>query len=82
MTSTLPNDNIRNFDDHITNKLISEIIRDRIKNSGKRFSANDNIANFESPITLFPGFMPIQHSPRIGTKWCEHADLTEIGPTV
>ena len=32
MTSTLPNDNIRNFDDQITNKLISEIIRDRIKN--------------------------------------------------
>ena len=31
MTSTLPNDNIRNFDDQITNKLISEIIRDRIK---------------------------------------------------
>ena len=30
MTSTLPNDNIRNFDDQITNKLISEIIRDRI----------------------------------------------------
>ena len=29
MTSTLPNDNIRNFDDQITNKLISEIIRDR-----------------------------------------------------
>jgi len=26
MTSTLPNDNIRNFDDQITNKLISEII--------------------------------------------------------
>jgi len=34
MTSTLPNDNIRNFDDQITNKLISEIIRDRINNSG------------------------------------------------
>ncbi len=34
MTSTLPNDNIKNFDDQITNKLISEIIRDRIKNSG------------------------------------------------
>ena len=49
MTSTLPNDNIRNFDDQITNKLISEIIRDRIKNSGTRFSANDNIAGFINP---------------------------------
>ena len=49
MTSTLPNDNIRNFDDQITNKLISEIIRDRIKNSGQRFSANDNIADFINP---------------------------------
>ena len=49
MTSTLPNDNIRNFDDQITNKLISEIIRDRIKNSGKRFSANDNISDFINP---------------------------------
>ena len=49
MTSTLPNDNIRNFDDQITNKLISEIIRDRIKNSGTRFSANDDISDFINP---------------------------------
>ena len=49
MTSTLPDDNIRNFDDQITNKLISEIIRDRIKNSGSRFSANDNISDFIHP---------------------------------
>jgi len=49
MTSTLPNDNIRNFDDQITNKLISEIIRDRINNSGTRFSANDNISDFINP---------------------------------
>jgi len=49
MTSTIPNDNIRNFDDQITNKLISEIIRDRIKNAGTRFSANDNIADFINP---------------------------------
>jgi len=49
MTSTLPNDNIKNFDDQITNKLISEIIRDRIKNSGTRFSANDNISDFINP---------------------------------
>jgi len=59
MTSTLPNDNIRNFDDQITNKLISEIIRDRIKNSGTRFSANDNISDFiklssETPIPKAP----------------------------
>ena len=49
MTSTLPNDNIRNFDDQITNKLISEIIRDRIKTSGTRFSAYDNISDFINP---------------------------------
>jgi len=49
MTSTIPNDNIRNFDDQITNKLNSEIIRDRIKNSGTRFSANDNISDFINP---------------------------------
>ena len=49
MTSTLPNDNIRNIDDRITNKLISEIIRDRIKSSDTRFSANDNIAEFINP---------------------------------
>ena len=49
MTSTLPNDNIKNFDEQITYKLISEIIRDRIKNKGVRFSANDNIADFINP---------------------------------
>ena len=49
MTSTLPNDNIKKFDDQITNKLISEIIRDRIKNKGTRFSANDNISDFINP---------------------------------
>ena len=49
MTSTLPNDNIKNFDEKITNKLISEIIRDRIKSKGTRFSANDNIADFINP---------------------------------
>ena len=49
MTSTLPNDNIKNFDEQITNKLISEIIRDRIKSKGKRFSANDNISDFIHP---------------------------------
>ena len=49
MTSTLPNDNIKNIDEKITNKLISEIIRDRIKSKGTRFSANDNIADFINP---------------------------------
>ena len=49
MTSTLPNDNIKNYDEQITNKLISEIIRDRIKSKGTRFSANDNIADFINP---------------------------------
>ena len=49
MTSTLPNDNIKNFDEQISNKLISEIIRDRIKNKGVRFSANDNISDFINP---------------------------------
>ena len=61
MTSTLPNDNIRNFDDQITNKLISEIIRDRIKNSGTRFSANDNISDFINRLFIllfYVGFGP------------------------
>ena len=49
MTSTLPNDNIKNIDEKITNKLISEIIRDRIKSKGTRFSANDNISDFINP---------------------------------
>ena len=49
MTSTLPKDNIKNFDEQITNKLISEIIRDRIKRKGSRYSANDNIAEFINP---------------------------------
>ena len=26
------------------------------------------LANLESPITLLPGLIPIQHSPKIGTK--------------
>jgi len=50
MTSTLPNDNIKkNFDDKISNKLISEIIRDRIKSDHTRFHANDNIADYINP---------------------------------
>ena len=50
MTSTLPNDNIKkNLDDQISNKLVSEIIRDRIKLQKKRFHANDNISEFINP---------------------------------
>ena len=50
MTSTLPNDNLKkNFDDQFSNKLISEIIRDRIKLNKKRFHANDNISDFINP---------------------------------
>ena len=38
MTSTLPNDNIKKtFGEQISNKLISEIIRDRIKSVSYRF---------------------------------------------
>ena len=50
MTSTLPNDNLKkNFGDQISNKLVSEIIRDRIKLNKKRFHANDNISDFINP---------------------------------
>ena len=38
MTSTLPNDNLKkNLGDQISDKLVSEIIRDRIKLQKKRF---------------------------------------------
>ena len=50
MTSTLPNDNIKkSFSDKISNKHISEIIRERIKLNKKRFHANDNISDFINP---------------------------------
>ena len=50
MTSTLPNDNLeKNLGDQISNKLISEIIRDRIKLQKKRVHANDNISEFINP---------------------------------
>ena len=50
MTSTLPNDNIKKtLGDNISNKLISEIIRDRLKINKKRFHANDNISDFINP---------------------------------
>jgi len=48
--STIPSDNIK---DHLENnfpdKLISEIIKDRIKAKNKRFNANDNISEFINP---------------------------------
>ena len=37
MTSTLPNDNLKkNLDEQINNKLVSEIIKDRIKLQKKK----------------------------------------------
>ena len=48
--SITPSDNIKKeIDENISNKLISEIIRDRIKRNKKRFHANDNIADFINP---------------------------------
>ena len=48
--STIPSDNIKNkIDGNISNKLISEIIKERIKNQRGRFHANDNIADYINP---------------------------------
>ena len=48
--SITPSDNIKKeIDENISNKLISEIIRDRIKSQKNRFHANDNIADFINP---------------------------------
>ena len=45
--SIIPSDNIKKeIQDNISNKQISEVIRDRIKLQNKRFHANDNIADF------------------------------------
>ena len=50
MASTIPSDNIKkHMDENISSKLISEIIRDRIKSEKRRFNANDNIADFINP---------------------------------
>ena len=49
MTIT-PSDNIKKeIDENISNKLISEIIRNRIQLHKKRFHANDNISEFINP---------------------------------
>ena len=50
MTSTAPNENIKdNLKEQISCKLVSEIIRERIKANGARFHANDNISDFIQP---------------------------------
>ena len=49
MTIT-PSENIKNkIDKEISDKLISEVIRDRILLQKKRFHANDNISDFINP---------------------------------
>ncbi len=50
MTSTAPNERIRDDkQDNISCKLVSEIIRERIKSDGVRFHANDNISEYILP---------------------------------
>ena len=50
MTSTAPNENIKDdLQEKISCKLVSEIIRERIKSDGARFHANDNIADYILP---------------------------------
>ena len=46
MTSTAPNEDVK---EKITCKLVSEIIRERIKSDGTRFHANDNISKYILP---------------------------------
>ena len=49
MTIT-PSDNIKNeIDEKISDRLISDVIRNRIKLQNKRFHANDNISDFINP---------------------------------
>ncbi len=49
MTIT-PSDNIKNeIDEKISDRLISDVIRNRIKLQKKRFYANDNISDFINP---------------------------------
>ena len=51
MTSTAPDQSIKgDSEDKISCKLVSEIIRSRIKSDDARFHANDNIADY-----IFPG---------------------------
>ncbi len=46
MTSTASNENIK---ENISCKLVSEIIRERIKSDGARYHANDNISEYILP---------------------------------
>ena len=46
MTSTAPNEDVK---EKISCKLVSEIIRERIKSDGTRFHANDNISKYILP---------------------------------
>ena len=46
MTSSKQQENIK---EQISCKLVSEIIRDRIKSDGARFHANDNISDYILP---------------------------------
>ena len=46
MTSTAPNEDVK---EKISCKLVSEIIRARIKSDGARFHANDNISKYILP---------------------------------
>ena len=46
MTSTAPNEDVK---EKISCKLVSEIIRERIKSEGTRFHANDNISKYILP---------------------------------
>ena len=46
MTSTAPNEDVK---EKISCKLVSEIIRERIKSDGTRFNANDNISKYILP---------------------------------
>ena len=46
MTSTAPNEDVKG---KISCKLVSEIIRERIKSDGARFHANDNISEYILP---------------------------------
>ena len=48
--STIPSENInKEIDKNISDKLISEIIKERIISQNKRFHANDNISEFINP---------------------------------
>ncbi len=49
MTITPSDDIKKEIEPEISDKLISEVIRNRIKLQKKRFHANDNISDFINP---------------------------------